>query len=240
MFVQPNVARDAYSRLFGRLSRQDPDRFATKSALAGDSYLAQGITFSHDGAERVFPFDLLPRLIDGDEWATVEEGLKQRVRALDAFIADVYGPQRALRDGVVPRARVSASRGYVREAAGIFPVLGRYVHIAGIDLVRDAEGRWVVLEDNLRNPSGLSYVLQNRVFMRRVFPEAFTDYRVRPVGHAPMLLRQALADCAPGGRAGARMVVLTPSNSECPWWRARTWWSAIAGSTSRRRSVESP
>jgi len=143
----------------------------------------------------------------------MEAGLAQRVRALDAFIGDVYGQRRAIFDGAIPNARVVTSTGYLREAAGIEPPLGRFVHLAGIDLVRDESGEWLVLEDNLRNPSGLSYVLQNRVFMRRAFPEAFTGHRIAAVGHAPMLMRQALAECAPGGRADAQIVVLTPGPS---------------------------
>jgi uncharacterized circularly permuted ATP-grasp superfamily protein len=210
MFVAENDARPVYAGLHGRLRRLRPDRFATKSELAATEYLTHGITFSHDGAERAFPFDLLPRLIAHDEWTAVESGLRQRAEALDAFIADVYGKRRAVKDGVIPNARIVTSTGYVREAVGVEPPLGRHVHIAGIDLVRDHNGTWRVLEDNLRNPSGLSYVLQNRVFMRRVFPEAFSDAQVAPVGHAPIVLREALSEVSPSGRAGARIVVLTP------------------------------
>lgn len=218
MFVAEGEARPEYTRLHARLRRFRPDRFELKSDLAAKEYLTHGITFSHDGAEEAFPFDLLPRLISGEEWAKVESGLAQRVRALDAFIADVHGERRSVRDGAIPNARVVTSRGYVREAVGIEPPLGRFVHMAGIDLVRDQLGTWRVLEDNLRNPSGLSYVLQNRVFMRRVFPEIFSDSQVAPVGHAPMALRQALAECSPAGRANARIVVLTPGPANAAYY----------------------
>ena len=219
MFVGSEQARPEYSRVFARLRRLRPDRFGAKSALAAQEYLTHGITFSHDGAERAFPFDLLPRLIRRDEWSAVEAGLRQRVRALDAFLADVYaGPRRAIAEGVIPNSRVVTSSGYLREAVGIIPPLGRFVHIAGIDLVRDGDGVWRVLEDNLRNPSGLSYVLQNRVFMRRVFPEVFTDHQVAPVGHGPMLLRQALAESSPHGRNRANIVVLTPGPANSAYY----------------------
>jgi uncharacterized circularly permuted ATP-grasp superfamily protein len=132
------------------------------------------------------------------------------VRALDRFVADVYGPRRAVRDGVVPNALVVSSQGYQREMLGVVPPAGRYVHLAGIDLVRDAEGTWRVLEDNLRAPSGLSYVVQNRAFMRRVFPEAFAAHRVEPVSQGPFMLLQALRAAAPEGCDDPQVVLLTP------------------------------
>ena len=212
MFEGPAQPREVYARLYDRIRRVKPDRFLAKSALAEGAYLSQGITFSHEGREQAFPLDLLPRLIPPADWRALDAGLVQRVRALNAYLADIYGERRVVADGVAPNAAVVRSRGYVREAVGIKPPLGRFVHIAGVDLVRDAEGVWRVLEDNLRNPSGLSYVIQNRAFMRRVFPEVFSDYQVSPVGHAPTLLRVALAECAPdpGRPGGARIVVLTP------------------------------
>jgi uncharacterized circularly permuted ATP-grasp superfamily protein len=218
MFASGGEPRPSYVRLFRRLRRQRVERFAAKCALADEAYLRHGITFSHDGAERAFPFDLLPRLIAAEEWQTIERGLIQRVRALDAFIADVYSAGRAVEAGVIPNSLIVSRPGYQREAVGIVPPRSRYVHIAGVDLVRDEEGRWLVLEDNLRNPSGLSYVLQNRVFMRRVFPEAFADSIVAPVGHAPSLLNQVLSDCAPHGRRGARAVLLTPGPANAAYY----------------------
>ncbi len=210
MFEAPGVPRAAYEHLFSGLSALRPATFAARSALVDRAYLTQGITFAHGGREQPFPFDLLPRLIPADEWVTLEAGLAQRVRALDRFIGDIYGARRAIADGIVPNALVSTCEGYVREMVGVEPPLGRFVHVAGIDLVRDDSGTWRVLEDNLRCPSGLSYVVQNRAFMRRAFPEAFTDHHVEAVGHAPFLLLSALMASAPEGSASPRVVVLTP------------------------------
>jgi uncharacterized circularly permuted ATP-grasp superfamily protein len=210
MFEGAGQPRPEYARLFAGLRRLRPSAFAAKSALADRCYLTQGITFAVAGREQAFPFDLLPRLIPAMEWARLERGLIQRVRALDRFVADVYGPRRAVRDGVIPNALVVSSQGYQREMVGVVPPAGRYVHLAGIDLVRDAEGVWRVLEDNLRAPSGLSYVVQNRAFMRRVFPEAFAAHRVEPVSQGPFMLLQALRAAAPEGCEDPQVVLLTP------------------------------
>jgi uncharacterized circularly permuted ATP-grasp superfamily protein len=210
MFEGDGRPRPEYAALFAGLRRLRPAAFAAKSALADRCYVQQGITFTVGGREQAFPFDLLPRLIPAREWARLERGLIQRVRALDRFCADVYGPRRAVRDGVVPNRLVVTSEGYRREMAGVVPPAGRWVHLAGVDLVRDDRGVWRVLEDNLRAPSGLSYVIQNRAFMRRVFPEAFGAHRVEPVSHAPFLLLQALRASAPEGVDDPRVVLLTP------------------------------
>jgi uncharacterized circularly permuted ATP-grasp superfamily protein len=218
MFEEPEVPRAAYERLFSGMRALRPATFAARSALVDRAYLTQGITFAHGGREQPFPFDLLPRLIPADEWEVLERGLAQRVRALDMFIADLYGPRRSVADGVVPNRLVSTCEGYVREMVGVEPPLGRFVHVAGIDLVRDDDGTWRVLEDNLRCPSGLSYVVQNRAFMRRAFPEAFADHHVEPVGHAPFMLLSALMAAAPEGRESPRVVVLTPGPANAAYY----------------------
>ena len=218
MFEEPDRPREAYARLFSGLRTLRPATFAARSALVDRAYLTQGITFAHGGREQPFPFDLLPRIIPGAEWRVLQAGLAQRVRALDRFVADVYGPRRAIADGVVPNALVATCEGYVREMVGVEPPLGRFVHMAGIDLVRDEDGIWRVLEDNLRCPSGLSYVVQNRAFMRRAFPESFTDHHVEPVGHAPFLLLSALMAAAPAGRDSPRVVVLTPGPANAAYY----------------------
>jgi len=218
MFEGPDVPRAAYERLFDGLRALRPATFAARSALVDRAYLTQGITFAHGGREQPFPFDLLPRLIPADEWAVLQRGLAQRVRALDMFIADIYGERRSVAAGVVPNRLVSTCEGYVREMVGVTPPLGRFVHVAGVDLVRDDDGVWRVLEDNLRCPSGLSYVVQNRAFMRRAFPEAFTDHHVEPVGHAPFLLLSALMASAPEGRESPRVVVLTPGPANAAYY----------------------
>jgi uncharacterized circularly permuted ATP-grasp superfamily protein len=174
-----------------------------------------GVTFSvygdeDEGIERVWPLDLLPRIIPAAEWAPIESGLRQRVRALNAFLGDVYDGQHALRDGVVPPELVYRGLDFRPEIHGIRPPLGIYVHIAGIDLVRDADGRYLVLEDNLRTPSGVSYMIENRVVVRRTLPEFFAQYRVRRVEHYPALLLEALRGLSPRGRDEAVVVLLTP------------------------------
>ena len=218
MFEEPDRPRRSYERLFSGLKSLRPSTFAERSAMVDKAYLTQGITFAHGGREQPFPFDLLPRLIPSDEWEHLETGLAQRVVALDRFIGDIYGERRAIADGVVPNALVSTCEGYVRQMVGVRPPLGRYVHVAGIDLVRDDHGIWRVLEDNLRCPSGMSYVVQNRAFMRRAFPEAFADHHVEPVGHAPFLLLSALMAAAPEGTDSPRVVVLTPGPANAAYY----------------------
>ncbi len=210
MFDDDAVPRGPYAGLYGEVAHLESGVFTRKSDLAGACYLNEGITFSHHGKEHPFPFDLLPRLISAEEWGWLERALKQRVTALDRFLSDVYGAQRCVADGVIPRSLLTSCKGYIREMVSITPPGDRWVHVAGIDLVRDGAGQWRVLEDNLRTPSGLSYVVQNRNFMRRVFPEAFQGYAVRRVDNAPMMLRRALAAASPLDVGETRIVVLTP------------------------------
>jgi uncharacterized circularly permuted ATP-grasp superfamily protein len=207
--------RDHYRPLWEHIRKAGQSLLSDKSREAQLALHSEGVTFTvygdeEEGIERVWPLDLLPRIIPAAEWAPIEAGLKQRVRALNAFLEDVYGEQRALRDDVVPADLVHRGRDYRPEIAGIRPPLGIYVHIAGIDLVRDADGRYLVLEDNLRTPSGVSYMIENRVIERRVLPEFFARYRVRRVEHYPALLIESLRELSPRGREDAVVVLLTP------------------------------
>ena len=182
--------------------------------LAGHSFLRGGVTFSVYAAgdgdpDRIFPFDLIPRVILRSEWDRVERGLIQRIAALNAFLGDVYGEQRILAEGRVPRAMVESSQGFRPALRGLAPPKGVHIHIAGIDLVRDSDGRFLVLEDNVRTPSGVSYVLENRLVMRRVLPEIAAG-RVAPVEDYPSRLREAMAAVAPVSGEEPRAVVLTP------------------------------
>src|SRR5207237_179698 len=160
------------------------------------------------------PLDLLPRVIAAEEWVVLEAGVIQRVRALEAFLADVYGPQAILDEGIVPRRLVTSSPNFLREAAHLDPPNGVRIQVAGIDILRGPDGRYVVLEDNLRTPSGISYVIENRRIMARVFPELFSSHRIRPVDDYPSRLLQALRAAAPphSGDGGGEppVVVLTP------------------------------
>src|SRR3954471_17792810 len=166
--------RPHYRALFERLAELDAGALWRASDLANRSFLHQGITFTvysdeAQGTERIFPFDLIPRLIPADEWRLIESGLRQRIRALNLFIHDIYHEQQILKDRIVPRRLVVLARHFRREMVGVDVPHDQYVHICGTDLVRDREGRYLVLEDNLRSPSGVSYVLANRTTMTRVF-----------------------------------------------------------------------
>ena len=157
-----------------------------------------------------FPLDLVPRVISAAEWSRLEKGITQRVKALEHYLDDIYGDQEILRDGVIPRRLVTSCEHFHREAAGIVPPNGVRIHVAGIDLVRDGQGNFRVLEDNLRSPSGVSYVMENRRTMARVFPNLFATHRVRAVGDYSSHLLRALRNAAAPNEADPTVVVLTP------------------------------
>ena len=173
MFDSSGVPRSTCEALHDALSSLSQEDFSRRRAASDSAFRDQGITFSLSGEERPFPLDLVPRVLSADEWLIIEEGVIQRVRALEAFLADVYGDQQILNDGVLPHHVVTSSRHFHRPALGVEPPNGVRVHVAGIDLVRGKEGSFFVLEDNLRTPSGISYVIENRRTMARVFPELF-------------------------------------------------------------------
>lgn len=164
---------------------------------------------SEGASERILPFDPLPRLIDHDDWQVLEAGLIQRLEAIDLFLADVYGPQLILKDGVIPAADVFSSHGWRPEMVGVLPPLGRWCQISGLDLIRDGEGTWRVLEDNLRCPSGVAYFLENRRVMKQLFGGLFSSQRVTPIDDYASQLLQTLQDMAPWS-GSPRVVLLTP------------------------------
>ncbi|MCU0704246.1 MAG: circularly permuted type 2 ATP-grasp protein [Fimbriiglobus sp.] len=201
--------------LVDRLGQLRLGEFQSKRASADLAFVNQGITFSvysdQRGVEKIFPFDLIPRPIPAHEWATLEAGLVQRVKALNLFLHDVYHGQRILKEGVIPAELVLGSKGFRPEMVGFTPPGGVYVHICGTDLIRGTDGQFVVLEDNGRTPSGVSYVLENRAVMKKVFPQLFQDIRVKRVEDYPRRLREALSTVAPaGGSAPPQVVVLSP------------------------------
>ncbi|GAA4114808.1 circularly permuted type 2 ATP-grasp protein [Nocardioides fonticola] len=174
------------------------------------NYLDQGVTFDIGGEERAFPLDILPRVIEAETWSRIEAGVQQRVRTLEAFLADVYDAGQVFDDGVIPRRVITTSSHYHRQSAGVRPPNGVRVHVSGIDLVRDNEGEFRVLEDNVRVPSGVSYVMTNRRAISAALAETFAEHRIRPVGGYPQRLLHALRAAAPAGVADPTVVVLTP------------------------------
>ncbi|MGB3549492.1 MAG: circularly permuted type 2 ATP-grasp protein [Candidatus Binatus sp.] len=191
-----------------------PGGLAGLCGRADEMFRRMGVTFNvygaEDGAERIFPFDPIPRVIDAETWANLEAGLIQRVRVLNAFLGDIYAEGCILKDGVVPRDLVVGCPQFRPAAVGIRPPLGNFVMVGGIDLVRGADGRFHVLEDNVRTPSGVSYVLENRVVMARLMPDLLRACRVRSVERYPADLLQCLREIAPRGQSHPVVALLTP------------------------------
>jgi uncharacterized circularly permuted ATP-grasp superfamily protein len=210
MFAPDGTVRSPYRALYESIAGLDAADLTARSEALDRAMVDQGITFSLSGQERPFPLDLVPRVVAPAEWAKLERGVVQRVRALEAFLDDIYGDAEILRDGVLPRRLITSCAHFQREASGVIPPNGVRIHVAGIDLVRDEAGTFRVLEDNLRNPSGVSYVMENRRTMARVFPDLFAQHRVRPVGDYPSHLARALRAAAAANVADPTVVVLTP------------------------------
>jgi uncharacterized circularly permuted ATP-grasp superfamily protein len=215
MFASQGHPRSHYVRLFEKLGGMAHAQFQERRKLADLSFLLQGITFTvysdGRGTERLFPFDLIPRILPQSEWTHIERGLSQRVVALNLFLQDVYGKQQILKDRKIPASLVYSCRHFRREMVGIEVPHGIYTHICGIDLVRDSvTGEFVVLEDNVRTPSGISYVLENRMVMTRTFPEVFHEQEVLPVNHYPAELSRILRTLSPRGESDPQIVLLTP------------------------------
>jgi len=208
---QPRPGTEAVVERFNALPLEELMR---RQQAAEKALLQMGITFSvygdEQGTERIFPFDIVPRIIPHNEWVEIEAGLKQRIQALNLFIDDLYHDQKILKDGVVPEELVRSASGFRPECMGLDPPGGIWCHITGTDLVRGGDGRFYVLEDNLRCPSGVSYVLENRVVMKRSFPRAFDAARVVPVSDYPNRLLELLQYLAPPRRDKPVVAVWTP------------------------------
>jgi len=208
---QPYQAYDRW------LQAQDPARLTEKMRDAERVFRKTGITFAvygeEEAAERLIPFDIVPRIISGPEWRRLTQGIEQRVQALNAFLDDIYHRQEILRSGRVPRELVAANDAFLPEMIGVRPPKGVYTHIIGVDIVRIGEDEFCVLEDNARTPSGVSYMLENRETMMQLFPELFQRVKVRPVENYPQLLRQSLAAVRPDTvRGQPTIAVLTPGS----------------------------
>ena len=206
--------RRPYRRLHRELLKLTPEDLWRSKQQADLSFFNQGITFTvygrTEGTERIFPHDLLPRIVSAGDWDTIERGLTQRITALNLFLKDVYHEQRILRDGVVPRSVVYTCRHFRRQMSGVKVPRDAYVNVMGADLVRLPGGEFVVLEDNLRVPSGVSYMLSSRKVMKQIFPTLFRRCGVRPIEQYGQLLLAMLRSLAPDGRAAPTIVLLTP------------------------------
>jgi len=214
MFDQQGQPRPGNEAVVNRFAELPLEELQRRQHAAEKTLLQMGITFSvygdDQGAERIFPFDIVPRIIAQQEWSGIEAGLKQRVQALNLFIDDLYHDQKILKDGIIPADLVKSASGFRPECLGLNPPGGVWCHITGTDLVRGADGRYYVLEDNLRCPSGVSYVLENRVIMKRSFPRAFDAAGVMPVSDYPNRLLQLLQNLAPPRRDRPVVAVWTP------------------------------
>jgi uncharacterized circularly permuted ATP-grasp superfamily protein len=214
MFAAEKELHPHYAPLVELLTNLPQEEIQRRKQEADLSFLNQGITFTvygqEEGTERIFPYDLLPRIITGEEWARVERGLTQRITALNLFLKDIYNEGRILKDNVVPRELVYSCPQFRRQMCGLQVPRNVYVAICGTDLIRLQNGEFVVLEDNLRVPSGVSYMLTNRRVMKRIFPKLFRQYNVRPIENYTQVLLGTLRSLAPEGRPEPNIVLLSP------------------------------
>src|SRR5208282_1097025 len=214
MFEPTGNVRAHYEKLLNRYGDMSCEEFQKKRDLADNAFLTQGVTFTvyndQQGTERIFPFDLIPRIIPAAEWEHLERGLEQRITALNLFLHDVYHEQRIMKDGVVPPFYVLSAKHFRREFVNFEVPKDIYVHICGTDLIRDKDGTYLVLEDNCRSPSGVSYVLENRRAMKRSFPGIFESVGVRPVDSYSTDLLKTMEHIAPAGVVDPTVVLLTP------------------------------
>lgn len=213
MCLQEHV-REQYGKVFEELSKMPVDLLRQKDRLAGELFMNQGITFtvySDDaGIEKIFPFDIIPRILTGQEWDHIQRGITQRLKALNLFLKDIYSDQQILKDGIIPAELIASCPHFTREVFGIKVPHDLYVHISGIDLIRGQDGTFYILEDNLRTPSGVSYMLENREVTKRIFPGMLTSSKARMINNYPLLLHDILGSLAPQQLSNPVVVLLTP------------------------------
>ena len=213
MFTVDGV-RDRYQKVFQTLEQLSVDALHVKDRQAADFFMNQGITFTvyfeNEGIERIFPFDIIPRIITGDEWRKIEAGIKQRLKALNMFLKDIYNDQEILKEGVIPPELIASCPDFRKEAMGVKVPHDIYVHISGIDLIRDKDGTFYILEDNLRTPSGVSYMLENREVTKRIFPGMLAENQVQMINNYPLLLHNILVAHSPRPIETPNVVLLTP------------------------------
>ncbi len=214
LFLELDQPRPGAQLLVDKLKSLEKTELHRRQHAAQAALFKLGVTFNvygaREGTERTFPFDLVPRIISAGEWEWLETGLKQRIHALNLFIQDIYGDQKILNDGIIPRELVESATGYLRPCIGLKPPEGIWCHITGTDLVRDRDGQFYVLEDNLRCPSGVSYVLENRRIMKSIFPALFQSMKIQAVDEYPSHLLETLLNLAPSQLIDPTVVVLTP------------------------------
>ncbi|MFM7679990.1 MAG: circularly permuted type 2 ATP-grasp protein, partial [Roseiflexaceae bacterium] len=215
MLTTAGQPRPQYAELVQRIQQSTAQEIAQRQQAADDTFLAQGVTFTvyghEDGTEKIFPFDLLPRILTAAEWSTIEQGLTQRITALNMFLHDIYHNEHILNDGIVPRELVYSCRHYRREMRGVDVPRNIYINVTGSDLVRLPSGEFAVLEDNLRVPSGVSYMLVNRQMSKRVFPQLFNRYNVQPIEQYGQLLLNTMRSLATHTN-DPMVVLLTPGS----------------------------
>ncbi|HEY9747761.1 MAG TPA: circularly permuted type 2 ATP-grasp protein, partial [Allocoleopsis sp.] len=214
LFIAKNQPRPEATLLVERFNSFSPSEIKRRQQSAQIALLKLGVTFNvysdGQGTERIMPFDIIPRIVSAQEWKELEQGLKQRIYALNLFLHDIYNEQRILRDSVIPTELIYSATGFLKPCLGLNPPGGIWCHITGTDLVRDRDGRWYVLEDNLRCPSGVSYVLENRRVMKSTFPQLFNTMPIQPVEEYPSHLLEALLNLAPEYLNDPTVVVLSP------------------------------
>ncbi|MEL7085960.1 MAG: circularly permuted type 2 ATP-grasp protein [Cyanobacteria bacterium J06597_1] len=214
LFETKGVAREQSQSLIQWMQELGIDRLKRHRQTAEIALYNLGITFNvygdRQGVEKIFPFDIIPRIISAKEWAWIERGLQQRLKALNCFVSDIYGEQRIVREGIIPENVIKTAPGYLEACHGIKPPNGVWCHISGTDLVRHSDGQWYVLEDNIRVPSGVSYVLENRRVMKATFPDIFQTMSVKPIDDYPSHLLDTLLNLAPPHLPDPTVVVLTP------------------------------
>jgi uncharacterized circularly permuted ATP-grasp superfamily protein len=206
--------RQQYHTIHEAISKLNLHDLQQKDKLASELFMSQGITFTvysdNEGIERIFPFDIIPRIITSVEWQHIETGIKQRLKALNLFLKDIYNEQQIIKDGIIPAVLITSCPHFTREIFGIQVPYDIYVHIAGIDLIRGDDGTFYILEDNLRTPSGVSYMLENREVTKRIFPDLLVNSNVRMINNYPLLLHDNLVSLSPRQTENPVVVLLTP------------------------------
>ncbi|MDX2109567.1 MAG: circularly permuted type 2 ATP-grasp protein [Verrucomicrobiota bacterium] len=214
MFLPDGAVRPHYRALLERFQQLTPEEFHRKREAVDLAFLRQGITFTvysdNQGTERIFPFDLIPRIIPNKEWQHLVKGLEQRITALNLFLHDIYHEQKIIKDGIIPEHYIKSAKHFRPEFMGFRVPKDIYIHICGTDLIRDDKGEYLVLEDNGRSPSGVSYLLENRQAMKRAFPNFFARAGVRPVQDYPNELRKVLQYISPKSEGDITVALLTP------------------------------